>query len=103
MPSSKLRLDRGGIAETLRSAKVASQVKSLGRSIASSVHLPDINGPQEAEVLVNDRTASGGRISARPAVDVTIAHPAGIRVEAKHGVLARAAAANGLQVKARRQ
>ena len=100
MPSSKLRLDRSGLAAALQSAKVASAVNSLAKRVAASATPPKVNGPlTEIPVRTRPRTASGGRLSARPAVDVTLAHPAGLRVEAKHGVLARAAAANGLEVR----
>ena len=97
---AKIRLDSDGIAEMLRSAPVETAVESLGRSVASAVGTPTASG-KPIDVTTRSRTASGGRISARPAVDVTLAHPAGLAVEAKRGPLARGAASVGLEVRAR--
>lgn len=97
----KIRLDHAGMAEMLDSAKVSAAVEELGKSVADAVTLPAIKGPQEAEVKTTVRKASGGRLTSRTAVDVTLAHPSGVRVEAKHGTLAKAAASKGLEVRAK--
>lgn len=101
MANPRLRLDSAGIAAVLRSSEVAAQVNSLGDSVASNVGSPTATG-EPIPVRVTHRTAAGGRLSARPAVDITLAHPAGVAVEAKRGPLANAAAAAGLEVKRRR-
>lgn len=97
----KFKLDSRGIAEVLRSAPVASEIQSLGSSVASNVGAPTASG-KPVEVRTRSRTAQGGRLSARPAVDITLAHPAGLAIEAKRGYLVKAAAASGLEVKKRR-
>jgi hypothetical protein len=97
---AKIRLDSDGIAEMLRSQRVEAAVESLGRSVESAVGTPTASG-RPINVTTRSRTASGGRLSARPAVDVTLADPAGLAVEAKRGPLARAAASVGLEVRER--
>lgn len=97
----KIRLDKAGMAQMLASAPVTQEVIDLGRSVGSAVQLPKINGPQPAKVTTKARSAEGGRLSRRTAIDVTIAHPAGMRVEAKYGTLRKAAASRGLSVKGR--
>jgi hypothetical protein len=76
---------------------VASELQSLADSIAGGINVTAHDGP--VEVTTRTRVASGGRISARPAVNVTLAHPGGLGIEAKTGALVKAAAAAGLQVK----
>lgn len=97
---AKIDLDHAGIAEILRSAQVAGLVNELGASVASAVGTPTAAG-KPVPVRTRSRTASGGRISARPAVDITLAHAAGMAVEGKRAPLARAAASAGLQVRKR--
>ncbi|UDL14617.1 hypothetical protein SEA_KEALII_11 [Arthrobacter phage KeAlii] len=99
--ANKIRLDRAGMAQMLNSAKVTQEVIDLGRSVGTAVQLPAINGPQAATTVTKARIASGGRLSARTGINVTIAHPAGMRVEAKYGPLRKAAASRGLSVKGR--
>lgn len=99
MAAPKIRLDSAGLAEVLNRAEVASLVESLGSSVAAAVGSPTAGG-EPVDVVTRSRVASGGRLrGARPAVDITLAHPAGLRVEATRGPLARAAASVGLEVK----
>ena len=98
--AQKIRLDSGGIADMLRSAPVAAAVASLGAQVAGNVGTPTASG-RAIKVTTRSRTASGGRLSARPAVDISLADPAGTAVEAKRGPLRQAAAAAGLEVKGR--
>lgn len=96
MPKPKIRLDRAGMAAILRDFPPGI-LSGLGGSVAANV---DATASGESiPVRVSMRTASGGRLSARPAVDITMAHPAAQNVEAKRGPLASAAGAAGLQVK----
>lgn len=95
----KLRLDRAGIAAVLRSAPVESAVSDLAEGVASRIHETAHDGPVPVET--RSRVASGGRISARPAVDVILAHPGGLAIEAKYGALTKAASAAGLEVRGR--
>lgn len=96
----KIRRDSKGIAEMLASSEVAARVNALGSQVAGSINETADGEPVEVEV--RSRTASGGRLSARPASDVMLAHPAGLRIEAKRGTLVRAAGGIGLEVKPRR-
>lgn len=98
--AKKIRLDSKGIAEVLNSAPVYAATQELAASIAGSVNASA--GGEKIPVTRSTRVASGGRLSARRAVDIHLAHPAGLRAEAKHGFLARAAASKGLQVRKRR-
>ena len=98
----KLKLDSRGIAEVLRRAEVADAVESLGQSVKGNVGSPTASG-KPVDVTTRSRTAAGGRLSARPAVDITLAHPAGLAIEAKRGYLVKAASAAGLEVKRRRK
>lgn len=99
--AKKIRLDSRGIAEVLNSAAVYAATQELAASVAGSV-----NATADGETIPVTRTtrvAQGGRLrSPRRAVDIHLAHPAGLRVEAKRGPLAKAAASKGLQVRKRR-
>ncbi|WNN93967.1 hypothetical protein SEA_NITRO_11 [Arthrobacter phage Nitro] len=96
-----IRLDSRGIAEVLNSAKVYAATQALASSVASAVDASADGKP--IDVTQTTRVAQGGRLrSPRRAVDIHLAHPAGLRVEAKRGPLARAAASRGLQVRKRR-
>lgn len=94
-----IRLDSAGIAAVLQSAPVEAAVRQAAAAVAANASGETASG-EPVPVETRERTASGGRLrSPRLAVDVMLAHPAGIRVEAKRGTLARAAAAAGLEVK----
>jgi hypothetical protein len=91
----RIRLDSGGIAEVLKSAKVASAVGSLAEGVAAAVRA-DAAVQRNALPVEVDRYTTD-----RAAAAVTITHPAGLPVEAKHGSLTRAAAGRGLDVRSR--
>lgn len=91
---AEFRRDSSGLAGILKSSdvagavhrqaeQVAAQARAQGRSVASGAALP---------VTVDDYTTD------RAASAVTITHPAGTAMQAKYGVLTRAAAALGLEV-----
>lgn len=90
--AAKLRLDHPGIAAILKSAEVAGVVDGAAASVGSAasghVTAQGVTIPVVVDSYVTDRAAAG----------VTLRHPAGLAVEAKHGVLAGAAAATGLEV-----
>lgn len=92
--AARLRLDHPGIAEVLKSAPVASLIELAAESVASNVDEHARDG-QPIRVLVETYTTD------RAAAAVTMAHPAGLPIEAKRGSLARAASAYGLEVTAR--
>jgi hypothetical protein len=92
MASRKVKLDSPGIAEILKSAEVASEVAEAAYSVADYADHTTQAGveiPVEVDTYTTDRAAAG----------VTLAHPAGLGIEAKYGVLARAASAAGLEVR----
>ncbi|WVX87862.1 hypothetical protein SEA_BERRIE_11 [Arthrobacter phage Berrie] len=96
-----IRLDSAGIAEVLNSAAVYAATQELASSVAGAVDA-SVDG-KKIEVTQTTRVAGGGRLrSPRRAIDIHLAHPAGLRVEAKRGPLAKAAASRGLQVRKRR-
>lgn len=99
MARAKLRLDSAGIAEVLNRAEVANLVEDLGSAVSAAVGTPTASGRQ-IPVKTRFRMASGGRLrGSRPAVDIILADPAGLAIEAKRGYLVRAAASAGLEVK----
>lgn len=99
---AKIRLDSNGIAAVLNSGPVASAVEGLGSAVSAAVGTPTASG-RALPVHRRMRTASGGRLrGVRPAVDITIADPAGLAVEARRGYLVNAASAVGLEVKGRK-
>lgn len=89
------RVDREGVAELLRSPELAEHVKELAETVATLARargLRVVNGdPLPIEVL-NDPAPD------RTAFTVAVRHPAGTGMEAKYGVLTRAAEAVGIEV-----
>lgn len=95
-----IRLDHAGIAEVLRSAEVAAVVEAAAQAVVANAQWNATVSGEPIPVTTRSRTASGARLSPRAAVDVTMEHPAALRVEAKRGTLLRAAAAAGLEARA---
>lgn len=87
-----VKLDHGGIAAVLKSAEVAAAVREMADEVAANATSDDAVLRHEVPVRVTDYTTD------RAASAVTLAHPAGVPIEAKHGVLTRAAGAAGLEV-----
>lgn len=99
MAASKIRIDSAGLSEVLNSAVVYAEIEVLASAVASAVGTPTASG-KSIPVVKRSRTASGGRLrGVRPAVDITLAHTAGLAVEAKRGTLIQAASSVGLEVK----
>ena len=94
MAGKKLRLDHPGIAGVLKSGEVASAIDGLTAAVASRASHTTARGtviPVKTDSYTTDRAAGA----------VILAHPAGRSVEAKHGVLAGAAASAGLEVRSK--
>lgn len=92
---TKLELDHAGIAELLKSSGIRSLVDGAAADIAGIVEGQGQmvnNGTEALPVVVDSYTTD------RHAASVTLAHPAGLAVQAKHGTLTRAAAGAGLEV-----
>ncbi|HET8581768.1 MAG TPA: hypothetical protein VFL65_00840 [Jatrophihabitans sp.] len=87
------KLDHKGVRELLRSDDYAHAVDEVARQVADAARsrVP-ADMPIEVSSYKTDRRAAR----------VTIAHPAGAAEQAKHGALTAAAAAVGLDVKAKR-
>lgn len=86
--AERVKLDRAGIAEVLK-VMMRAPVDEAAAAIAANV---DVGSVTEAEVVTRSYTTD------RAAAAVSIAHPAGLAIEAKHGALRKAAASQGLKV-----
>lgn len=92
MAAFSLRLDHGGMAEMLTSAPVAAVIQGYAETTAgharSNPAVTRHGVPVEVRSYVTDRAACA----------VTLAHPVGMALQAKYGVLTQAAGAAGLEV-----
>lgn len=95
---AKVKLSSRGIEAVAKSREVAAAVERLANEVADvvrsqGVFVEGVPGatalPVEVSVYETDRARAS----------VTIAHPSGLAVQAKHGALTRAASAVGLEVK----
>lgn len=89
-----VRLDPAGMAAVLKSAEVRSAISEIAVRVDAAVGTVEI-GRDVADVVTDDYTTD------RAASSVTIRHPRGRAIEARDGVLAKAAAAAGLEVRMR--
>lgn len=102
--ASRIRLDHAGIAQILKSAPIAAAVKRAAETVAQNVRDQGIKvgdrdgGAHEYDLPVTVTMVTTDRAHA----NVTIAHPSGIAVQAKHGALTKAAAQAGLDVRERK-
>ena len=96
-----MKIDRAGIGAIAKGVEMAALIGDLAERVAESVQAQGIKvgdrdgGPREIAlpVRVSQQTTDRARAT------VTLAHPAGIAVQAKHGALTKAASEAGLQVK----
>lgn len=92
----RVRLDPAGIRQVLQSAPMRAMVAQAGEQAATAVRAqgriarsgaqssgPDITG--SVRVVVGSSGYDG-----RPVAQVSITHPAGVAMQAKHGVMTRA-------------
>ncbi len=87
------KLDYKGVGELLKSDEIAKAVLAAANAIAGNVSTG--HSEIDAMVIVREYTTD------RRAAAVSIAHPAGLALEAKRGVLAKAVASVGLTVKSK--
>lgn len=100
--SVRVQLNPAGIAEALKSEPIKKAVEDAANAIAEGIAAqglvaesgvdggsPDIVGVVEIEVTDTAHAT------------VTIQHPAGLAMQARHGVLTKAAASAGLEVRAK--
>lgn len=95
MAKPRVTLDHAGIAAILKSGPMAEAVHAAAEQIAEKARgimvegLPgDVPLPVEVTDYVTDRAKS----------TVVLAHPSGLAVQAKHGVLTGGAAGAGFEV-----
>ena len=93
MMASTIKLDAAGLAEILTN-QMRGPVDAVAAKIAAGVD----TGSVDARVTVRSGVTDDMKIN-RAHASVTIAHPAGLAMQAKHGTLTKAAAAAGLEVK----
>lgn len=100
MARQTIRLNRRGIAVIAEGANMRALVEKAAEEIAGNVRAQGIKvgdrdgGSREVDLPVNVKVGTTDRSHAT----VTLAHPAGVAVQAKHGVLTKAASQAGLQV-----
>lgn len=90
MANVKFRLDHGGMAALLKSQGVAGAVEERARAVAAAA--------QVAPEITRNGMSVGVRsgVTDRARSVVTIEHPGGLGVQAKHGTLTRAVGSAGL-------
>lgn len=102
MTRNNVKLDNAGIASIAHGGDMQRLCRQAADRIASHIRAEGIKvgdrdgGRHEYDLPVEVRE---GVYDQRAFADVVIAHPAGAAVQAKHGVLTRAASAEGLTVK----
>lgn len=99
--ANKIRLNSKGVAAILKSTEMHRAVQDAAEKVAANVKAQGIKvgdkdgGPRERELPVTVTMTTTDRAKAL----VTLAHPAGQAVQAKHGALTKAAAQAGLDVR----
>ena len=101
MARSTVRLNQRGVAALLKSPQMQASVTAAAEKIAANVRDQGIEvgdrdgGKYEIPLPVRVSHDTTDRVRSR----VTLAHPAGQAVQAKHGALTKAAKQAGLDVK----
>lgn len=106
--ANRVRINRRGFEEVAKRSSTGRALTTLGERVADNVRAQGIRvgdkdgGSHEAElpVDVSSGVTSSMRMN-RAKVWVTITHPSGKAVQAKHGSLTKAAAQAGLEVRDR--
>ena len=88
-----VNLDYGAIGDILRD-RMAGPVRDAAESIAKQARQSSRTYP-DAEVTTKDFTTD------RAVTTVMLAHPASPAIEAKHGVLTKAASSQGFEVRSK--
>lgn len=91
----RVTLDHAGLAAILKSGPMAAAVHAAAEQIADrarGIMVEGVPGDVELPVEVTDQVSDRARSS------VTLAHPSGQAVQAKHGVLTGGAAGAGFEV-----
>lgn len=93
---TKITFDKAGFEAVLKS-ELAGPTAAAAQRVAAAVNLGTV---ADAAVTVHTGVTTDMRIN-RPHALVSIEHPAGLRMQAKHGTLTKAASSAGLKVKAK--
>lgn len=95
MALERVSIDYAGVAEILRSAEFEQEIRAAAENVAevarASGHVVTSGEPLPIDVYSDPNTDRVGWT-------VAIRHPAGLGMEARYGVLKRAAEAGGLSV-----
>lgn len=89
--ASNVKLDHSEVGRVLLE-DMRGPIDELAAQVAALV---DVSSVADAEITVRAYTTD------RAAAAISIAHPAGLAVQAKYGALTKAAAALGLEVRSR--
>ena len=84
-------LNRPGVGAILKQGEVPAAINALAQSVASRISLPAGEGDVVVESYTTDRGAAA----------VVVRHPRAVGLQAKYGLITRAAAGAGLTVKTR--
>lgn len=88
----KIKFNKVGLEEVLRSGAMAAAVKAAADGVASRVEPVDVDGipgKYAIPVKVTEDVTSNMHMN-RARATVWLAHPAGMNVQAKHGSLTKA-------------
>jgi|SRR5690606_4415160 len=109
MARARVRLDSRGLAQVMQSAGMTAATRTATEAIAAAARAQGRTTTSEAQessgtelpidATTRPVTRSPRIRDARHMGLITITHPAGLGMEAKHGVLSRAAAAAGFRVR----
>lgn len=109
MARVRVRLDSAGIAAVMQGPGMTAATRAATERIAATARAQMRQTTSEAQQSTGDElpidaatrpvTRSRRIRDARHLGLITITHPAGLGMEAKHGVLSRAAAAAGFRVR----
>lgn len=95
MPITRLRLDHKGMKEMLKSDPVTRVIYAATQEVVANAEsnmssaVPDLDFEVNALNFITDRTS----------YVIQVKHPRAIHFEGKYGILTRAAASAGLEVK----
>ena len=95
---ARIQIDRRGVGEVAKSREMKALIHDLAEEVAENVRdlgimVNGIPGTDVLPVKVSDS------VTDRAVSRVSITHPAGLAVQAKHGALSKAASAAGLKLK----
>ena len=106
MSRVRVRLDREGVGEVLRSSGMRGAVDRAGRAVASNIEARSVDSPGQDHPSTSLRgstrvVSAVGNFDQRPVSQVSVQHPAAAILQARYGLLTRAAGSAGLEVTSR--